>query len=207
VPFTNEYSPTNWDEAANATVSGGVLNLTETYTGGVGGVGVGGMVVSSGTFDHGYFEARVKFPEATGFDAAFWLRSPLSVTGPLRPEIDILEAFPNSEGVFPGDTGYQATLHYPSGGSLLWHQITYEGSTSLVGAWHTYAVNWLPGQSLEFFLDGVSIGKITSDVLPATPLNIALSFDQSGWPMPPDATTPTSATMQVDWVHWYDTMP
>jgi len=42
--------------------------------------------------------------------------------------------------------------------------------------WHTYAIEWVPGVSCEFFLDGVSIGRSTARV-PSGPMHLDLQFE------------------------------
>jgi hypothetical protein len=98
-------------------------------------------------------------------------------------------------------------MHYPSGGKLAYHQITYDARTPLTDTWHVFAAEWLPGEKIAFYLDGVRIGTISSDVLGATTMNIVLSLGVGTWSAEPDGTTPTSATMQVDWVRWHDSKP
>lgn len=189
--------------ASQVSVSAGVLNLTSVREGP--GAYVSGTVYSDRTFDRGYFEARIKWPKGTGFDCAFWLY-PEGRSTP-APEIDIIEAYPNEPYVWPGPNRYQATMHYVSGGVSRNHQITHDAGQDLTDQWHIVGANWIPGQRLEFYLDGTMIGSITADVLPATSMNVMFSQILATWSAPPDATTPASATMQVDWVRWYESKP
>jgi len=190
-------------DETQVSISNGVLNLTALRE--VPGRYVTGSVYSDRTFDHGYFEARIKWPKGTGFDSAFWLY-PEGRSTP-APEIDIIEAYPNDPYVWPGPDRYQATMHYVSGGVSRNHQITHDAGYDLTDRWHTVGAHWLPGNRLEFYFDGASIGAISADVLPATPLNIMFSQGLATWSAPPDASTPAAATMQVDWVRWYETKP
>jgi beta-glucanase (GH16 family) len=202
--FTHTYSTTFRVDASQCTVANGVLNVTERSEGG--GKYVSCMALTSKTFDHGYFEARIKYPMGTGFDAAFWLRRPPSVPSP-RSEIDIVEAYPNNPYVWPGPNRYQATMHYVVGSGLQNHQVTYDAGSSLTDQWHVFGAEWLPGQRLAFYLDGVRTGVVTADVLAPTTMNIVLSLGVGTWSADANSTTPTVATMQVDWVHWYDAKP
>lgn len=183
---------------AQCSVSGGLLNLTSRYLGE--GRFESCMALTSLTFDHGYFETRMKYP-AGDFDAAFWLRRPIAIPSP-RSEIDIAEATPVAG--CPGPNQYFATMHYVSGGVLAFHQFTKDAGVSLVDQWHTFGAEWLPGSRLTFYFDGASIGTITADVLAATDtMNIVLSLGVGTWCAPtPGAETPTLATMQVDYVRW-----
>ena len=190
-------------DPSQVSVSGGVLSLTSKYEGG--GSYVSGTVYSNRTFDHGYFEARVKWPKGTGFDSSFWMVREGTISP--RPEIDIIEAYPYDPYVYPGPNRYQATMHYMSGGVLRHHQFTYDAGQDLTNEWHRVGVEWIPGKRMTFYFDGVSIGSVAADVLPAQPMNAIFSQIISSWPAPPDSTTPTLATMQVDWVRWWDAKP
>jgi beta-glucanase (GH16 family) len=202
--FTHVYGPTIRVDAAQCTVSGGTLHVTERFEGN--GSYVSCMALTTKTFDHGYFEARLSYPTGTGFDAAFWLRRPLEIPSP-RSEIDIVEAYPNDPYVYPGPNRYQATMHYVSGTGLASHQITYDAGASLADAWHVFAAEWLPNQKITFYLDGQATGTISADVLSPTTMNIVFSLGVGTWSSEANATTPTSATMLVDWVRWSEFKP
>jgi beta-glucanase (GH16 family) len=180
-----------------------VLNLTSQYE--AGGSYVSGTVYSNRTFDHGYFEARMKWPKGTGFDSSFWLY-PEGRSTP-APEIDIIEAYPNDPYIWPGPNMYQATMHYVSGGVSRSHQITYDAGHDLTDQWHTVGAEWIPGKRITYYFDGINIGSMTADVLPSTQMNAMFSQILATWSAPPDETTPETATMQVDWVRWWDARP
>ncbi len=189
---------------ANVSVIGGLLNLAENTNGSAPYVDPG-VLNSTMTFYHGCSAARIKMPVCIGFDASFGFRSPIAIPDP-RQKNDIVEAYSNTNAVNPKYIRYQATLHYPSGRALFWHQIaSVDNGRSTVGAWHTYAVNWIVSVSLTIYLDGVSIGSITTDVRPATPLSPALGFAGNRWPTPPDAATPASVATRrfVDGCLWW----
>jgi beta-glucanase (GH16 family) len=198
--------------AARCSVSGGLLWLSEVQDADGGHTSC--MAVTDRTFDHGYFEARMMWPQGNGFGAEFWLRSLDSVAAP-RPEIDFIEAHPvtNSTSTQAGPTKYQGTLHYPCGvPSPCFHQVTHDAGFPLANQWHTYGAEWIPGNRLAFYMDGVLLGEssnpITSDVLSAN-LALVLSFSvgASDWCCKTDATTPASASMLVDWVRWSSVKP
>lgn len=203
VGFDHDYGSQK-AEAGQCTVANGVLSLTTAYRSP--GVYAIAMALTTRTFDHGYFEARIKYPLGQALTPSFWLRRPASAPTPWT-EIDIMEAFPNTGGQWPGPNRFQSTLHYLSGTGTAWHQVTTDAGTSLAGAWHTFGLNWLPGTSLTFYLDGANVGSITADVLPATAMTIVVSMGVGSWSAPADATTPATATMQVDYVRWWDRKP
>lgn len=201
VPFDHQYTDLHVT-ASQCTVSGGLLHLTARY------IGEGRwdscMVLTNRTFDHGFFEARVRFPAGL-YDAAFWLRrNPLPPTP--RSEIDIVEAYPFDNGRCPGPTKYQATLHRNDG---TWSQFTPSFGHDAVGEWHTYAAEWLPGSRLVFYLDGIAVGTITTGVPAATDtmdISLSLAVGTAVWcgTANPGNDTPTLGVMDVDWVHWRD---
>ena len=191
-------------------VTGGNLELQARY------IGEGQfdscMARTALTFDHGYFETRMQFPYGD-YDAAFWLRRPDTYASP-RDEIDIVEAYPTDYSGCPGPTKYQATMHYVSGGSLLYRQVTHDAGHSLVGEWHTYGAEWLSGNRLTFYMDGVALPEagnpITSNVIAASPFNIVFSLAVGSWcePEPNVPTeTPTLGVMRADYARWYEAKP
>lgn len=56
--------------------------------------------------------------------------------------------------------------------------------------WHNYEIEWIPNTSVEYFIDGVSIGKATSRI-PNTPMHFNLQFETAlgGEPAPAASTT------------------
>lgn len=63
--------------------------------------------------------------------------------------------------------------------------------------WHTYATEWRAGESVEFFLDGVSIGK-TTERIPTTAMHANFQFET--WT---NGTIPDSSVaghVQIDWI-------
>jgi hypothetical protein len=62
--------------------------------------------------------------------------------------------------------------------------------------WHTYSIEWIPGKSVKYFLDGVLIQTITENV-PTTPHRYM--FQVGNWGAP--------GHFDVDWVTTYDYTP
>ena len=63
--------------------------------------------------------------------------------------------------------------------------------------WHTATTEWVPGKSVEFFLDGVSIGRTTAHV-PTKPMHWALQTETALTATPPAKTT--KGTISIDWL-------
>jgi beta-glucanase (GH16 family) len=150
---------------------------------------------------YGRVEFRARFPLATstGVHSGLWMNPARNVYGPwpLSGEIDVAEWFSSDVGyVYP-------TLHY--GGERLGRSNKCEVSTP--GDWHQYAVEWTR-TSMRFIYDGVECWETGWKAAP--PLKAPAPFDQpfnivmnqvfgAGWNAV-TSLTPTSATMDVDWV-------
>jgi len=205
VPLDHQYGDLHVTASA-CSVSGGRMNLTARYLGE--GRWESCMALTNQTFDHGFFEARVKWPAGL-YNAAFWLRrDPLPITP--RAEIDIVEAYPFANGRCPGPTKYHATLHTDV--SYVQEQFTPSFGHDAVNEWHTYGAEWLPGQRVAFYLDGTLVGAATTDVpLATSTMDIVLSLGvgTTVWcgTANPGIDTPTTGAMQVEWVRWYAEAP
>ncbi len=164
-------------------------------------------------FTYGIFEARLRVPEGVGYLPAFWLMATdENVYGqwPRCGEIDIMEVHGSAT-----DTTY-ATLHYgnPHGQSQGSKALT---SGSFSEDFHTYAVEWLPGE-IRWYLDGALIhrendwysitvgqGEITYPAPFDQPFYMILNLAVGGtWVGYPDETTDfENARFEVDYVRVY----
>lgn len=189
---------------SQATIANGYLNLTAINQPSSGRPFTSGMVSTSGiqyktpvgfSFLYGYAEARIKLPPGNGMWPAFWLW-PADYKDP--PEIDILENLGKQINT------YYQTLHQPNNGNQV--QFTFTGP-DLSADFHVYAVDWQPDY-LDYYFDGVKIAHYSDTahyfskaMYPI--LNLALG---GSWAGPVD-TGKLPATMQVDWIHIYQTNP
>lgn len=165
--------------------------------------------ISSAEGKYGYIEMRAKIPEAAGVWPAFWmLRHDIYDEGgtgwPAGGEIDIMETSTNLWGV---GTVY-GTLHCTagSGGSPIWTQGTQ--LSGIESDWHTYAVLWTE-EYISWYFDGTLLGgyvptNYENDAWPYDEnfyiiLNLAVGGNLGG-EVPADLS---SATMEVDYVRWY----
>lgn len=169
---------------------------------------------------YGKFEIRAKFPKGKGLWPAIWmlpeLPSPYG-TWAANGEIDIAEGW----GSKPNNVAH--TIHY--GG--VWPNNVYSGDTveypnaGTMDQWHVYTLEWSPGK-LVWRIDGVQTAERTkwwsakgnppkgAEDLYAWPapfdkpfhllLNLAVGGNFDG---NPDATTPDTAEMRVDYVRVY----
>lgn len=159
-------------------------------------------------------EARIELPAGgPGIWPAFWaLGGPYrdgTIDWPAVGEIDILENINN------GSTAY-GSLHClsdrPSGcgpGDALTGATPLKGPAGTVGM-HTYTLLWEAGERrVRWFLDGEEYWRVTEEMLGRESWNrtfghgyyLLLNVAVGGnWPGPPDATTPSGASMVVDYV-------
>ena len=199
--------------ASNLSMDGrGSLRIVarrETYTGrdGITAPWTSARILSKVPVQYGRIEARMWLPAGQGLWPALWtVGTDITSKGwPACGEIDIAESV-NSLSAVSG------TLHGPSSVAPYRWQLT--GSTKPAGgignAWHTFAVDWRPGL-VTWLYDGVPYRSIARADLPA---GATWAFDKQHyvqldlavggtWPGPPDATTPSTATMLVDYVRVY----
>ncbi len=211
----------------NVRVENGELVITarrESYSGPAGSVTAAfpwtsARLRTAGKFSRAYgkFEIRAKFPRGKGMWPAIWMLpeepSPYG-TWAASGEIDIAEGW----GSKPNNVAH--TIHY--GGQ--WPNNVYSGTTveypngGAADGWHTYTLEWTPGV-LKWFVDGQLTQTKTSwwGAKGAPPSGDA---DLYPWPAPfdrpfhlllnlavggnfdgnPDATTPDTAEMRVDYV-------
>jgi beta-glucanase (GH16 family) len=203
----------------NVFVSGGSLNLAAmaqkyTYSNGDSYNYTSGRINTQGLFSQAYglFEFRAKMPTATGIWPALWLMPEDSVYGdwPDSGELDVMEAY----GLPGGTTYVEGTSHSGSsraGDTNNGAQYAPAGFDNT--QWHTYDLQWSPGQ-LQWSVDGhVYLMQSTKDWIspngnPNAPfdqpfyiiMNVAVGGD---WLPTPNLLAGQSYTMQVDYVRVY----
>lgn len=158
LPFGNPNNEAETYLPGNRYISNGELILEGRNTGGGnvsypgGGKYTSGMVSSANCFSfrYGYVEVYAKVPGGLGTWPAIWM---LYTTVPQSNEIDIVEIFEDPTKINDG-------LHFPNGGSTGSDGgPTTEADVST--GYHAYGINWQP-TFVEFFFDGVSVRKITT---------------------------------------------
>ncbi len=153
---------------------------------------------------YGRFEARAKVPTTKGIWPAFWL-VPRTVQWPHGGEIDIME----HAGSKPTKIG--TAYHYQTGaGNHTYQNSRYQPDPPVYFAedYHTYAVEWDPGQ-IKFFIDGVCHKTVTDFYVSNEPMSFILNTAVGGWyDGDPDETTVFPQTFHVDYVRaWKRTGP
>lgn len=153
---------------------------------------------------YGNFQARMRWTKGDGLWPAFWLLQ--SNASGRRPELDIMEAYPNTTfwpgttRAWPGASRYQFTNHYDATGGQ--QGLTIEPGVDLTAGWHVYEMEWRPNVLIARF-DGVEVGRFTSNV-PSVPMFMILDMVVGNWSQLSTANTPDVANLQVDWVRVTD---
>lgn len=161
---------------------------------------------------YGYIEARMKLPVGTGLWPAFWLLPNDTKYGGWASsgEIDVMEA----RGRLPNQVDH--TLHF--GGP--WPRNVYESRKTIfngtIADYHVYGVEW-SSEGFYFYVDDLPPCRLLNDIYyseqdpnnPSAPFDVDFyllfnfaiggNFDEN---REPDANF-TSATMEVDYVRWY----
>jgi hypothetical protein len=157
-------------------------------------------------FDGGYLQISMKEPSGDGSWPSLWLL-PGAGAGDVGNnfEIDIQEGGYRGGSANPNDVmAYH--LHTSVG--------TFGGEINtgknLTASFNTYAINWIPGQSITWFLDGVAVAEITSAQapIPNEPMELIMSNQvatsaASSWRTSLDGATPRSMPMEIGDVQLY----
>lgn len=198
----------------NTYVSDGSLKIVaKKEAAGDGASWTSGRLVTRNIYENKYgcIEMRAKISEAAGVWPAFWmLRHDIYDAGgsgwPVGGEIDIMES---STRVWGAGKVY-GTLHCLGGygGGPIWSQGMQ--LTDLENTWHTYAIVWNENGTISWYYDANLLGTYTAndknnnDVWPYDEnfyiiLNLAVGGGLGG------AIDPnlSNATMEVDYVRWY----
>jgi beta-glucanase (GH16 family) len=143
---------------------------------------------------YGYFEIEAKLPYGKGTWPAFWLLNH-DDPHPMRPEIDILEAYagggPNS-GWGDGNmkpTAFASTVwptgidSAPNAGSK-----TFQNLGDLSAGFHRYAAKWEPNK-ITFYFDGKEIYSVNASMKKRMYILLDLWYGSASGT--PDNSTPT----------------
>ena len=148
------------------------------------------------SFTYGTVKGRIKVPAGKGFWPAFWTNAATKTGWPATGEIDVMELLGDKPAT------YYCSVHGSTDGTNhVSKTLGYRDSASLAGDFHVYEAQWTPSE-VRFYLDGDHCGTIsTSGMKKFTPQQVLAGFMVGGdWPGSPDASTPTTANMLVDWI-------
>jgi beta-glucanase (GH16 family) len=167
------------------------------------------------TFLYGRLEASMQLPVGAGLWPAFWALGNNIFSGVNWPgcgEMDFMENVPAVGGL--GPTKIRSTIHGPgySGANGLGQNFTFPGGSDVTG-FHTYGTIWSPNM-VQFYVDGPSnvfFIRTAADVPGGSSqwvfnhpfINITDLAVGGNYPGNPDSTTPSPATMLVDYIRYY----
>lgn len=145
----------------------------------------------------GKYDVRMRADRAKGINAVALLW-PKSNTWP--PEIDFVE---DRDG---DRDNYAATLHYRDAAGA--HKMIHRPAKTVdMTGWHTYGVEWGPDR-VVYTLDGAPWARIDSPHAPDLAMGLAIQTNAvTRGSVKPDATTPSTSRVQVDWVVGYAADP
>lgn len=152
------------------------------------------------SFQYGKVEARIKMPQGHALWPAFWMLGSniTTVSWPQCGEIDVMEHI-NS------DPDIHGTIHYSNNG----YTFNGQNTTCDVSEFQIYTVEW-DNNDIKWFVNGTLYHQvnITNGVNSTeefhNPFFLLLNMAVGGtWPGNPNASTPTSSTMLVDYVRVY----
>jgi beta-glucanase (GH16 family) len=187
--------PGAWFLPSHVSVSGGDLVISTYRDPAAGGLWTSGGVTSEPGLlqTYGKYLVRFRFPPGHGIAHGLML---LPANGAWPPEIDFSEDNGQERNI---DT---ATLHYGA-------QNTMEHATVATDLtqWHTLGLEWTK-EKLVYTVDGREWGRMEGSNVPSIPMVLALetqawSCGVNGWEACPDASTPASVNLYVDWVVAY----
>src|SRR5579883_133996 len=166
-----------------------------------------GAVSSYGKFEFtgGYLQVSMAAPSGDGAWPSLWLL-PGKGAGSSGDnyEIDMEEGGYTPASTAKDNISYH--LHTPSGtyGTVV------NTGTNLTSGYNTYGINWVPGKSITWYLNGKETGLITSAQasIPTKPMELIMNLQvadskAAGWHTVLDSSTPQSMAMKVGDVQLY----
>ena len=204
-----------YDMPSQVSVNNGTLDITATQKPVVGDVRgsavtfpvTSGAVSSYGNFEFtgGYLQISMKAPSGDGAWPGLWLL-PGKGAGSSGDnfEIDMQEGGYLGSG--PANQAFAAHLHTPSGtfGSQV------NSGIDLTAGFNTYGIDWVPGKSITWYLNGKQMAQVTSAQMPIPTEPMELIIDSqvansnaAGWHTAFDSSSPASTQMLIDGVQLY----
>ena len=173
---------------------------------------MGGILITDAAkikFKYGYFEFKVRFPiPGKGMFPAIWFFSSEGSQDPLNKgyaEIDLFEIFGNITA-----KPWAITLHEKNSAGVGPTLPVLSTNDDCID-WHTYAMDWQP-QYLKFYKDNILVATISGadasffNTTMAIRLNYSMDATFFGTNVS-DNGTPSTLTMQIDYVRVYLTKP
>jgi len=159
-------------------------------------------------FNGGYVAITMRAPSGNGMWPALWMLPGPAGTNGDGFEIDLQEG-----GYAPPSPANEAYAWHLRRGSSTWGGVVKTG-VDLTSGFHTYALNWISGQSITWYLDRQQIAKLTraQASIPDEPMELIMDLavanaGASGWHPPYDSRTSSPSVMQVSSVQVWSMPP
>jgi beta-glucanase (GH16 family) len=185
-----------------------VTGITNNSTGAIGTFTyTSGVVSSYGKLDFigGYLQISMKEPSGSGSWPGLWLVPGKGAINGDNFEIDIQEGG-FTKGASDPNRNFAWHLHGPNG----WSGGVIDTGVDLTAGYHSYAINWVPGKSITWYLDGKQMVQVSSAQapIPNEPLELMMNqsvgnTNTSGWRTPAASSTPRTMSMQIADVQLY----
>lgn len=158
-------------------------------------------LATRGTFSqkYGTWEARIRYPAGQGVWPAWWADPAGAAIGTF-PEIDFMEAYPAPPGA-GGGSGVNVTVETLHRTATDETYFVTDNGHDMSGAFHVYRMVWTSA-SIVFSIDGIGVGTITAGI-PSTPIYPILNLALGAPGYRVDASTPSSLSMDIDYVRVY----
>lgn len=173
---------------------------------------MGGILITDAAkikFKYGYFEFKARFPiPGKGMFPAIWFFSSEGGTDLLNKgyaEIDLFEIFGNQAA-----KPWVITLHEKNS-MAVGPSVSVLSTNDDCIDWHTYAVDWQPTY-LKFYKDNVLVSTITGtdasffNTTMAIRINYSMDASFFGQNLS-DSGTPSTLTMELDYIRVYSSKP
>jgi beta-glucanase (GH16 family) len=170
-----------------------------------------GVVCTYGKFEFtgGYVQIEAKMPAGDGMWPGLWMLPGSGANGISDGntyEIDIFEGGAVSNVGGPSSNVYAWHLHTPEGV----YGADTDTNVNLTTSYNTYGLNWVPGQSITWYLNGNVVGTLTSAqaTIPTVPMELIMNLqvansNTSSWHTVYDSSTPATSDMLVSGVQVY----
>jgi beta-glucanase (GH16 family) len=186
-------------------VSDGILSITASEADAATQALLGGYAYTSGSLNtyhsfsqlYGYFEMRAKLPAGQGLWPAFWL---LPEDGSWPPELDVMEVLGNA----------MTQLHLTSHSGASGHHT--QKSTNVTVAdmskhYHTYGVDW-EADRITWCFDHQKVWSVKTPADMNKAMYMVVNLAVGGyWPGNADDTTHFPATLKIDYIRAYQSLP
>ena len=141
----------------NVTLSGGNLHLNVKKEEAQGKPHSGAGVISKMTFQYGYYEARFKVPQASGWHTSFWMQK-YDNSGGTSPkaahqELDVCE----NDSAEPSN--YRVNVHKWISPHVLYCELKPINTPDLSRDFHVFACEFTP-KSVKFFFEGALVKTV-----------------------------------------------